>query len=156
MAIASISFAPWVPTRKRDLQRIFQLANFKDGETFYELGCGDGTVIINAAKQFQVKAVGLEIALPLYIVSKLRQFFSKNKNVKIKFKNLFKEDLSQADIIFIFGMPKPLAGKLREKLQKELKPGARVISYVFPIAGLTPVKIDKPNEKEVAIYLYEF
>lgn len=155
MAVASLSLAPWVPTRKKDFGRICRLAEFKPGDVFYELGCGTGGVIFNAAKNYDIEAIGLEIALPLYCIAKVRQWLAQKKNVQIKLRSLFKEDLSKADVIFIFGMPKPMAVKLREKLLRELKPGAKVISYVFPIEGLTPVLVDKvPNE--VAINVYKF
>ena len=65
VAVAGVSFAPWVPTKKSDFARIFQLANLKAGETFYDLGCGNGQLVIYAVKNFQAKAIGLEIALPL-------------------------------------------------------------------------------------------
>lgn len=153
-AFAGISFAPWVPTWKKDLPRIFKLANIRPGETFYELGCGNGKVILYAYKNFRVKAIGLEISLPLYLICKIRQVFNYNPNLKFKFKNLFREDLRKADVIYFFGMPKPLKEKLKQKLEKELKPKTRVISYVFPIEGWQPDIVDKPKESEVPIYLY--
>jgi len=153
-AFAGYSFAPWVPVRKKDLERISKLANFKPNDTFYELGCGDGRVIFYIAKNFPIKAVGLEIAFPLYLICKLRQFISGQKNINIKYKSLFKENLSQADVIYFFGIPKNIKNKLKQKLELEAKAGARIISYVFPIEGWQPLAVDKPSSKQVAIYLY--
>lgn len=152
MAIAGASFAPWLPARKADLTRIFQLANLKAGETFYDLGCGSGRLIVYAAKNFQAQAIGLEIAFPLYLICKWRQIF--NPRTIFKYKNLFKEDLSKADVIYFFGTPKTIEAKLKIKLAKEIKPGARIISYVFPIQGWLPIKVDRPNSKIAPIYLY--
>ncbi|MFH1582800.1 MAG: class I SAM-dependent methyltransferase, partial [Candidatus Falkowbacteria bacterium] len=59
-----LSFAPWVPSRSRDLKRTFKLADLRPGQIFYDLGCGNGKVAIYAANNFKVKAVGLEISLP--------------------------------------------------------------------------------------------
>ena len=153
-AFAGISFAPWVPTWKKDLPRIFKLANLQPGETFYELGCGNGRVVMYAAKNFNVKAVGLEISLLFYLICKIRQLFNSNLNLIFKLKSLFKEDLSQADVVYFFGMPKPLKERLRSKLESELKPQTRVISYAFPIEGWSPKAVDKSNKNEVSIYFY--
>jgi cyclopropane fatty-acyl-phospholipid synthase-like methyltransferase len=153
IAIAGLSFAPWVPAWKKDLPRIFKLAALKPGEVFYDLGCGNGKVVLYANKNFQARAIGLEISLPMYLVCKARQIFNSDKNLVFKLKNLYKEDLSRADAVYFFGMPDKVA-KLRAKLEKELKPGCRVISYVFPIAGWQEAVKDKPKPTDIAIYLY--
>ncbi len=154
-AWAGKSLAPWVPCRKKDVARVLKLAEIKPGEKFYELGCGDGRVVVAANKEHKANAVGLEIAIPLYIAAKIRQFFNWDKNLQIKYKNLFKEDLSDADVVYVFGMPDKLKNKLRLKLEKELKPGARVVSYVFPISGWEPVAHDKPTPTDLSIYVYK-
>lgn len=154
-ALAALSLAPYVATRKRDIERVIKLADLKGGEVFYELGCGDGRVLFEVAKRYDVKAIGVEIALPLYLLCQLKRlFFKKRKNVVIKFKDVFKEDLSQANVIYFFGMPKPIREKLKAKFEKELKPKTKVISYVFQIEGWKEKAISKP-EKEVPIFLYE-
>ncbi|MDD5341159.1 MAG: hypothetical protein PHC97_01845 [Patescibacteria group bacterium] len=151
VAIASSSFAPWIPSRKKDLERIFRLANLKPGELFYDLGSGSGQVVIHAAK-YKAKAIGLEIALPLYLISKIRQPFY--RGTLFKYKNLFSEDLSKADVIYFFGTPRTINSKLKQKLEREAKPGARIISYTFIIEGWQPVLIDKPDKSRLPIYLY--
>lgn len=152
---ASLSLAPWVPSRKKDLPRIFKLAGLKPGEKFYDLGCGNGRLAIYAANNFQAQAIGVELALPLYFVCVIRRLFNGNKLLIFKLKNLFKENLSSADVVYIFGMPDKLKTKMREKLERELKLGARVITYAFPIKDWTPEIVDKPNERDISIYLYK-
>lgn len=150
------SFAPWVPAFQKDLPRIFSVAGLKDGEVFYDLGCGEGRVVLYAAKHFAVTAIGIELIFPLFVVCKLRQWFAHTKNVMFKNKNLFDEDLSQADVIYVFGMQGTLADKVKQKFQKQLKPGARVVSYVFKIQGLSPELVSKPKPEDNSIYLYRF
>jgi len=150
---AGLSFAPWVPAWKKDLPRIFELAKLKPGEIFYDLGCGNGKVVLYARKNFQAKAIGLEISVPMYLICKIRQIFNYNKNLVFKFKDLYQEDLSQADVVYFFGVAGKLE-KLKEKLAKELKPGCRVISYVFPMPGWEPVAVSKPKPTDIAVYLY--
>ena len=151
-AIAGLSFAPWVPSKKRDFERIFKLANLQPGEIFYDLGCGTGKVAIYAYKKFKAKSIGLEIAIPFYLICKWRQIF--NPGTIFKYKNLYKENLGQADVIYFFGTPKTINEKLKSKLEKEVRPGARIISYVFCINGWNPVIVDKPNDKSMPIFLY--
>jgi len=155
LALSSLSLAPWVPTWKKDLPRIFKLADLKPNQIFYDLGCGNGKTVIYAAENYNAQAIGLEMALPLYLVCKFRQLFHWRKNLDFKWKNLFKENLSQADVIYVFGLPKAIQGKLIQKFEQELKPGAKVISYVFPFTSWVPKIIDRPQPNDIAIYLYE-
>ena len=152
----NFSFAPWLPSKRGDLKRIFKLANLKSGEVFYDLGCGDGRIVFYAHRNFQVKSIGIEIALPLFLVCKIRQIFYPGKDIVFKYKNLFKQDLSDADLVYVFSLPKVLEKKLKQKLEKELKSGARVISYCFFIKGLKPKIVDRPEQKVNPIYLYQF
>ena len=150
-----LSFAPWVPSRSRDLKRIFKLADLKPGQVFYDLGCGNGKMVIYAANNFKVKAIGLEISLPFYLICKLRQALNKPSNIEFKFKNLYKENLAVADVIYFFGMPHVLNEKFCLKLKQELKPGTKIISYSFKLYDWRPKIIDKPSEKDLPVYLYE-
>jgi SAM-dependent methyltransferase len=155
IALTSTSLAPWVPTKKKDLERIRKLANLKEGEFFYDLGCGDGRVAIYIARNSKANSVGLELAFPFYFICLLRRVFIKNKRLQFKLNNLFYEDLTKADVVYMFpANSEKLTGKIIKKLEQELKPGARVITYVFPIKSWQEVLEDKPNEKDISIFLY--
>ena len=155
-AIAAASFAPWVPTRKHDLERILRLAGLKAGEKFYDLGCGTGGVVFYIGRHSPARAVGLELAWPIYLIAKVRQFLTPKSKVKIKFKSFFLENLSQADAVYLFAASSGhIKDKLKAKLKRELKPGARVISYAFPISGWQAVLRDKPSENVISLYLYK-
>ncbi|MBI2458936.1 MAG: class I SAM-dependent methyltransferase [Parcubacteria group bacterium] len=150
-----LSFAPWVPSRGRDLKRIFKLADLKLGQVFYDLGCGNGRMVIYAANNYKVKAVGLEISLPFYLICKLRQALNRRGLIEFKFKNLYKENLAPADVIYFFGMPHVLNEKFCSKLRRELKPGTKIISYAFKLPDWQPKIIDKPSANDLPVYLYE-
>ncbi len=134
--VALISFiwviAPFFPTRKNDLEKVNQICKLKPGEVFYELGCGDGRVSIHLAKNNpNTQIIGLEMAFPLYVTAKIKSLFYPGKNLKIKWKNLFWEDLSKADCLYTFAMKESLNKALKNKFKKELKSGTRIVSYVF-------------------------
>ena len=150
---AGWSFAPWVPTWKKDIDRAEKLVDLKKGDIFYDLGCGDGRVVCHFSQKFNCNGKGIEIAIPLYVVAKMRSLFY--KDVTIYFKDLFRTNISDAKMIFIFAASRKMSSKLIKKFQKELKPGTMVMSYVFPLEGIEPVKIDKPDRRN-AIYLYKF
>ncbi|MDD5173136.1 MAG: SAM-dependent methyltransferase [Patescibacteria group bacterium] len=156
MFLACFFVAPWVPTKKKDLEKIFQIAELKPGEKFYELGSGDGRVVFFAQEKFKAKAIGLETALPLVLYSKFIAFLKGNKEVVFKAKSMFKEDLSQADVVYTYLLPKILEKKLKDKFKKELRPGSRVVSYVFSIHGLVPEKKERIRENGPLVYVYRF
>ncbi|MCU0678837.1 MAG: hypothetical protein MUC28_00105 [Planctomycetes bacterium] len=154
-AWAAFSLAPFVPTRKRDLPRIFSLARLRPEEIFYDLGCGDGRVVMRLSRLSPARFIGLEIALPLVFLCLARKWLGGGSNTVFKWKNVYAEDLSAADAVYLFvSSPEKLQGRLVDKLSRELKRGSRVISYAFPVAGWTPTLVDKPRPQDIAIYLY--
>ncbi|MFA6474771.1 MAG: class I SAM-dependent methyltransferase [Patescibacteria group bacterium] len=155
VAFAGLSLAPWVPMWKKDLERVMQLAELKPGETFYDLGCGDGKVVLYAARHYQANAIGVEIAWPLWLVCQIKKLLIWTPKAKFKLGNLFKTNVSDADVVYVFGMPKTIQQKLQAKLDRELKPGARVISYSFAFHGWEPYKKDKPTKHDLTIYCYK-
>lgn len=155
IAYAGWSLIIWVPTRRIDLPRILTLAKLQKNDLVYELGCGDGRVAVYLAKHSPAEIIGLELAWPFYLLSKLRQLIVGQKNLSVRCRNLFQTDLSEASVIYIFGIPDKLADKLKPKLEQELKPGAKVISYCFAIAGWQPSVIDQPFPSAAQIFVYQ-
>lgn len=150
--VSLILRVPYVPTKKRVMYKILKEAKLKKGENFYDLGCGDGRMLIEAEKLKKVNAHGYEIAPLVYFLAIFRKLFS-NSKAKIHFKNFFHESLKDADVIFCYLMPKELK-KLAFKIKKECKKGTRIISNTFKIQGLEPVRIIKKNEKTKTPTLY--
>lgn len=156
MAWAGASLAPWVPTRTKDVERAMQLLALQPGQVLYDLGCGNGKVVLYGCKHYAIKGVGIELALPLYGICVLRRWYSGVRNCSFRLGDLFRQDLSTANGIYIFGMPKKLQHRLVTKLKAELQPGTRVVSCAFKITGLTPIQVNKPTSNDVALYVYQF
>lgn len=152
-------FAPYFPTRKGHLELIKKVAKLKPNEKFYELGCGDARVSLALAKAFpKAQVVGFEMAGPLFTWSFIKAKLSGCKNLKIGWKNIFWQDLSDADAVYVFGMKESLNEKLKEKFLAELKPGSRIISYVFTMKewpGKTETfkgQINDKDETKITVY----
>jgi len=141
-----------VPSFKKDFSRICSLANFSENDIFYDLGCGNGSLVLYVGQNYPVKAIGLELSIPLYLVCKFRQI--KAKNSQFKFQNILHANFGDANVVYLFPLWKNTINKLREKMEKELKPGTRVITYTFPIEGWIPEIINKPTDKDLSVYLY--
>lgn len=154
LAWAGLSLAVWVPTRREDLDRILKLAELRRGQTLIELGCGTGLVARFIATHSPARVIGLELVLPLYWWSRFSRWRSRLPNLSFRWQDLFKADFSQADVIYVFGVPDTIKNRLKTKLERELKAGSRVISYAFPVEGWQPEQVDKPAASSVTIYRY--
>jgi SAM-dependent methyltransferase len=153
MLVPFLSLAPWLPTRGRDIDRALTLAGLKPGERFYDLGCGDGRVVSAAAGR-GAEAIGLEISFAMWLFCRVRQAFGFADGATFRFKNLFGQDLSDADVVYVYGLPEVNAKRLKPKLEAELKPGARVVAYEFRFDGWQPTAIDGSPPRDKRIYLY--
>lgn len=137
-------WAPWWRTNKKTALSICKLADIKKEDVVYDLGCGDGEVLLACAK-IGARGVGVEIDPMRFIIAKIRVKLSGVEDkIKIKKKNLFKEDLSQASVIVVYLVPKAL-NQLVPKFKKELKKGTRIVSYKYEIEGLKLSKKDSKN-----------
>jgi len=143
-------WAPWWKTNEETARAACKLANISSKDTVYELGSGDGTFLMIAAKEFGAKGVGIEIDPLRYLFSKVRfKINGLSKKVKIIKKNFHEINISDATAIFVYLVPKAL-GRLRPKLLKELKRGTLLVSYRYKI-NLPLVVYDKTSN----IYLYK-
>jgi len=118
------------------------LSEIKPGEIIYDLGCGDGRVVIMAAQEFGARAVGVEMREDLVkqALTKVSELGLEGQ-VKILQSDLFKVDLTQANVVTLY-LTTSANDKVKPKLESELKPGARVVSHDYEILGWKPVKID--------------
>lgn len=141
-------WAPWWRTKKETVRKAFKMVNLSKKDVVYELGSGEATALIVAAKEFGAKGVGIEIDPIRFLLSK---FTIKRKGldgrVKLIRGDIFKEDLSEATVVYAYLVPKTL-NKLIPKMRKELKKGTPIISYNYEM-DLPLKKIDKKNKLRV-------
>ncbi len=154
-AAAGISAAPWLPSRKRERHQLSENLKLKDSDLVVDLGCGDGTMLFEIAKHHpNVTCIGYDISfLPLGI-GLLRKVLSggKYKNVKLRFGNLFKQDISDATHVFIYLLTKSYP-RLKAKFAAELKDEAMAIVEAWPMPDIEPAHVIK-EEGALPIYIY--
>ena len=133
---------PWVPSSIRNIHKMLELAGVGPDDVVYDLGCGDGRMVLTAAKHYDAKSVGIEIDPLRYIWCQfLITILLQRKNVQIKFGNLFNLDLSGADVVMCYLLP-DANRKLEEKFKNELRPGTRIVSNKYPFPTLDLIRED--------------
>lgn len=147
----------YVPTPRKVVRRMLTLADVKKSDLVYDLGCGDGRIVVMAAKKYGCHAVGFDIN-PRRVRASLENV-KKNKVeelVQIKEQDIFQLDLSPANVITLYLLPE-LNVKLIPQLEK-LKPGSRIVSHDFDMKGVKPDKVvtvkSKDGSSEHTIYLW--
>ncbi|HSE89302.1 MAG TPA: methyltransferase domain-containing protein [Candidatus Binatia bacterium] len=134
---------PFVPTPPEVVDRMLEMAQVKSGDVVYDLGSGDGRIIIRAAKRYGVKAVGIEIDADLVQKAKDNAFKEKVDHlVEFRTQDALTVDVSPATVVTLYMLPE-FNAKLRPIFDKQLKPGARVVSHDFEIQGWIPDKIER-------------
>lgn len=132
---------PYVPTKPAVVDGMLKLGNLKKGDVLYDLGCGDGRIVVAAAKQYGVTAVGYDID-PERIAEANATAKAAGVTDKVKFvnANLFNTDLSKATVITMYLLP-TVNMELRPKILK-LKPGTRIVSHAFDMGDWKPEKTE--------------
>jgi ubiquinone/menaquinone biosynthesis C-methylase UbiE len=151
------SLAPYVVSPQAIVDRMLELADLKPYETLYDLGSGDGRILLTAVQRFHSKAVGVEIsdALVDSTNDKILRLGFQNQ-ARIIHADMLLVDLSPADVVTIY-LATDSNEILRPNLEKYLKKGARVVSHDYAVAGWKPKLVDKevPEARGHVIYLYE-
>jgi len=151
------SLAPFVPTPQEVVEKMLQVAGVKKDEMVYDLGCGDGRIIITAAQKFGARSTGVELDPDLYkrTSEKIRELKLEDC-VKIIHGNLLEVDLSPANVVTLYLLTDSNT-RLKPNLEKYLKSGSRVVSHDFQVLGWTPAKVEKfmRDARTHTIYLYE-
>lgn len=146
IAWASFTGAPWVPARRYDFAGLLNDSGLKKDERGVELGCGDGR-LLKAMANRGARVDGYEINPFLWLVAWLRCLPAKNAHVH--FGNLWNVSLQEYDIVVLFLMPRAMS-RLSKKATAEMKPGSRLVSYVFALPDKKPIK------KGASWYTYKY
>ena len=142
---------PPVPTRSERIQKALKLANLKANEVLYDLGAGDGRVLLIAGREFDAKAVGIEIGPIQCALIWLRVVASGFGNqIRVRWANFYKADLHDADVVFVYATSKEVM-KLAPHLETQMKKGARLVSISADFPEWEPQEFDNRD----LIFVYE-
>jgi len=133
---------PFVRSTPEVIDRMLELAQVKPGDLIYDIGSGDGAIIIRAAKKYGAKGVGIEIDQELVTKARDNAFREKVQNlVEFRAQDAFTVDVSPATVVTLYMLP-DFNAKLRPILDRQLKPGTRVVSHDYEIPGWVPDKVE--------------
>lgn len=134
----------YVPTPQVVVDKMLEMAAIKPGDVVYDLGCGDGRIVVTAAKKFGVKAIGVDIN-PERVKESLENVRSNKVEhlVTIKEADVFTLDLREASVVTLYLLP-TLNVRLMPELAR-LKPGSRIVSHEFDMKGAKPLAVVKVN-----------
>ena len=150
--------APSVGAPERAVDKMIAMANLKPGETLYDLGCGDGRILVAAAKRYKIKAVGIEISRTE--AEKAAENVRKSKlqnQVTIIHGNFMHTDLSSANVVTLY-LATEANDTVRPNLERYLRPRTRVVSYDYPIPGWKAIDTSESegyHGDTHVIYLYQ-
>ena len=137
----------FVPTPQDIVEKMLELAAVKKNDVVYDLGSGDGRIVITAAQKFGCRSIGYELDKELVESSRTKADAAGVKSlVTFERKDLFTADLHDADVIAVFLLPQQLE-KLVPQLEK-MKPGSRVVSHQFEIPGFPADQVVKAESSE--------
>jgi len=141
---------PFVPTTEEAVQAMLKLANVKSTDVVYDLGCGDGRIVVAAAKTYGARAVGIDID-PQRISEARENAKKAGVEDKVKFieNDLFQADIHEASVVTLF-LLSSVNLKLRPKLLADLRPGTRIVSNTFDMGDWKPEKeitVGDPDEQ---------
>lgn len=143
---------PYVPTPQEVVDQMLKLGEVKKGDTVIDLGCGDGRIVVTAAKKFGAKGIGYDID-PERIKEANENAQKEGVTGSVRFveKNLFEADIKSATVVTLYLLP-DVNLKLRPRLLAELKPGTRIVSHSFDMGDWKPDKEVKVDHR--TLYLW--
>ena len=150
--------APYYPTPETIVEKMLQLGGLKAGEKMFDLGSGDGRIVIMAAQKFHADATGIEFDKDLARQSADRiKSLDLQKTARIINGDILRQDISSADLITVYLLPASNE-KIRPMLEKQLRKGTRVVAHDFEIPGWHPVDVQQVEDdgegRSHTLYLY--
>ena len=155
--LESKKIVPYVPTPQDVVERMLDIAGVKKGDVVYDLGCGDGRIVVTAAKKYGVKAIGFEIDPERIKESHENiQKAGVEKLVEIRQQDILTVDLSGATVLTMYLLP-DVNLRLRPAIQKQMKPGSRIVSHDFDMGDWKPERTERVKDSsgwDHTIYLW--
>jgi predicted RNA methylase len=151
--------APYYPTPETIVTKMLQLGGLKAGEKVYDLGSGDGRIVITAAQKFHAEAIGVELDKDLCKQSTDKILkLGLEKNAHIINGDLLKQNYGSADLVTVYLLPDSINNKVQPILDKQLKKGARVVAHDFEFRNWASEKVeniaDDGEGRSHTLYLY--
>jgi protein-L-isoaspartate O-methyltransferase len=151
------NLAPYIPSPQIVVDRMLEAGKLKPGEVVFDLGSGDGRIVITAARKFNAKAVGVELSpeLARSTMDRIRSLGLQDR-ASIQEGNILRTDISQADLVTVYLLTVS-NDRLKPLLEKQLKPTARVVSHDFEFRGWKPSEVVRvqTDGRTHTIYVYE-
>ncbi len=153
------NLAPYYPTPQTIVEKMLQMAELKAGEKMYDLGSGDGRIVIMAAQKFHAEAIGIEIDSKMVKQSLERiRKLGLEKSARVIQGDLLQQNYSSADVVTVYLLPDAIDSKVQPVLDRQLKKGARVVAHDFEFRNWKPERVeniaDDGEGRSHAIYLY--
>jgi tRNA G46 methylase TrmB len=150
--------APYYPTPETVVEKMLKLGALRAGEKHFDLGSGDGRVVIMAAEKFKANSTGIELDQDLHKQSTERiKKLGLDKTARIINGDIQKQDFSSADLLTVYLLPSS-NDKIRPMLEKQLKKGTRIVSHDFEFSGWTAEKVESIDDdgegRSHTLYLY--
>lgn len=143
---------PYVPTPDAVVERMLELAKVSKNDLLYDLGSGDGRIVIAAAKKYGAKGVGVEIDPQLVEKAKANATTAGvSDKVEFRQQNLFDVNLSEATVVTLYLLPQ-INLKLRPQLLRQLKPGTRIVSHEFNMGEWQPEQTVKVDGRTIYVW----
>ena len=140
---------PYVPTPQTVVDEMLKIAAVTKNDVVYDLGCGDGRIVITAAKKYGARGVGIDID-PVRIKEANANAAQAGVTDRVKFieQNLFETDFKEATVVTLYLLPE-VNLRLRPKLWSDLKPGTRVVSHAFDMGDWKPDRTEQFEGKTI-------
>jgi hypothetical protein len=129
---------PFVPTSPKVLQSMLRLARINKGDQLYDLGCGDGRLLIAAAQKGAI-ATGYELSLPVFLLATIRT--RRYPSISVRYGNFWKKNYCDADVLLCYLLPAKMV-QFEKDIWPTLKPGCRVVSHAFAMPTVKPDATD--------------
>jgi len=147
--LAGPVLAPYYPTPETIVDRMLELGELKAGEKMFDLGSGDGRIVIMAARKYHAEAAGVELDSDLVIQSTAKiKDLGLQKTARIIYGDILKQNYSSANLITIYLLPESNI-EVRPILEAQLKKGTRIVAHDFEVGGWTPERtVTIPDDGE--------